>query len=642
MVHYYRLELEVIGPVLTKSSLPGEPGLDAVALRDPDGALLLNGKHLEGRAKHAAYDLADLSGDTTLNLELWAKQAFGPDNPDTEEKRAQWEPQRGDITFEDLRCCSKNEINNPLPAGRDFRLQIDEKRGTGEDRMLAVFERAAAHGELLTFGGLVRMAVTGNTSKEDHAANLLRCLRWITSVGGEAGIGYGVLRGVRLQPCPTPLGAEGDPSAGSASVDIGITFTAPFCVAAPQLSQNIYEGLDTVPGNAIAGAIMRALQDVQPGHSVPCCPTLKLWFDKLRFRHAFPTNSASLARPMIVPLSWAYVEGHGQDGKDLERQFVEAALTPQPALFQLPGSVDLHAPKFVHDWKPKDETAAATLLKLTEVKRDLRTYTQIDRSTGVAMDEKLYSYELVRPEGLTWRSSLDLSVIEDPNTRKKLLEELKQLLNESPLLFGKTSARATLALTTGSAPALPKTLDAKPDLWIVLLLTPALLLDASSLVGAGREKLRSAYEELWSNVGSDPPNTKTGPLKLERYFTGQSLVGGNYLYRRFQDVTHKDYFPYLLTDAGSVFVLSSRPEDNAKAQSALQEVLNKGLPLPQWAKERFAREIQNVRLEGDDWRNCPFLPQNGYGEIAVNRQEQLHRLPEKLKIDAPSFPTVDV
>jgi hypothetical protein len=39
-----------------------------------------------------------------------------------------------------------------------------------------------------------------------------------------------------------------------------------------------------------------------------------------------------------------------------------------------------------------------------------------------------------------------------------------------------------------------------------------------------------------------------------------------------------------------------------------------GLPLPKWAVEKYQRDGK----KGDHWSNCPYIPQNGYGEIAVN------------------------
>jgi len=256
------------------------------------------------------------------------------------------------------------------------------------------------------------------------------------------------------------------------------------------------------------------------------------------------------------------------------------------------------------------------------------------------MDEKLYSYELVRPDGLTWRSNLDLSDVKDTDTvkaaetRATLISELAALLNESPLLFGKTSTRAKVTLTNGASPLAPEPInhDANSDLWIVLLITPALLLDSRKFVRAGRDELRGAYQAIWTEFTCWGQES---PLTLVRYFTGESLVGSNYLFNRFQGRTG-NYFPHLITDAGSVFVLTSKPEDRAKAQTQLKQLLIGGLPLPQWAVKHFKRGEHN----GDYWQNCPFLPQNGYGEIAVNRTEQSARLPEKLGVTAEPFLSV--
>jgi hypothetical protein len=307
---------------------------------------------------------------------------------------------------------------------------------------------------------------------------------------------------------------------------------------------------------------------------------------------------------------------------------MDAALTREPALFRLNGKP--YAPKFLHDWKTEG-IAASEALNLPKVERELRTYTKISRETGVAEDEKLYSYELVRPEGLTWKATLDLDDVA-VDLRPKLIGEVHALLHEAPLLFGKTSARAKLSLLNGSSPRVPEPIaaDLHTDLWIVLLLAPALLLDARSLVGASRDELRAAYEEVWQEYAA-------GSLTLVRYFTGESLVGSNYLFNRFQGRVGS-YFPHLITDGGSVFVLSSKPEDRVKVQLLLEPLLSGGLPLQKWAVERFKRDGHS----GAYWKNCPFLPQNGYGEIDVNRQEQLDRLPEKLGIGAEPFTTVSV
>lgn len=72
-----------------------------------------------------------------------------------------------------------------------------------------------------------------------------------------------------------------------------------------------------------------------------------------------------------------------------------------------------------------------------------------------------------------------------------------------------------------------------------------------------------------------------------------------------------DYAPHLLTSAGSVFVLGiSKPE---KAGRARTHWMVKGLPLPEWTRERYGDGPGPV-----DWRRCPFTAEDGYGEVAIN------------------------
>jgi hypothetical protein len=58
--------------------------------------------------------------------------------------------------------------------------------------------------------------------------------------------------------------------------------------------------------------------------------------------------------------------------------------------------------------------------------------------------------------------------------------------------------------------------------------------------------------------------------------------------------------------------------------------LKSGLPLRKWAKEKFTRDSHS----GDYWSNCPFIPQNGFGEILVNHSIQTNLLHQKLGVKA--------
>jgi hypothetical protein len=640
MVRYFDLDITVIGPVLTKGAEPGDPGLDAVTLRAPDGSLVINSKHIHGHCRHAAQELADLSGNEELRK--WINTAFGPDSTKDQSKRAEknpeYEPKRAALSFEELRC---NATINPTTNERDFRLQKDEFTEAGRDQMLAVFERAAEHGEPLEFSSKVRVACALESDVQWHRNNLLCALRWLTNIGGEIGVGYGVIEKVSLKPCQTAPGAKVSPLEGviPRTVDLQLTFTEPFCLAKPQLDENIFLCLDYVPGNALAGAIQRALKDVKPDEKR--VEHLRKHFNDIRFRHAFPMPRGATMRPIPAPLSWVSI------GRKDAPTIFDAALVGEPSLFEKDGVP--YISNFQSDWKKKEFEIAPGYSGWGSTDKELRMYTEIERTSGVAMDTRLYAYELVRPDWapksgerkeVKWHAAIDLP----DEDRSAIIQELCALINEAPLLLGKTDARCEISLKPhpdGADPT-PYPDDHITDYWIVTLASDALLLDIEQLAGAGAAELEHAYQDAWEEIGkwaleaARKPDAEpcASPFKLEHYFSEENLVGGDYLHHRFRGAI-KPYAPYLITGAGSVFVLSSKPESLKDVQDTFHTLLGTGLPLRDWVK-KFARDGN----PGDYWKNCPFIPQNGYGEIVVNHPRQIERLPERLGVKSIPVNTV--
>ena len=115
----------------------------------------------------------------------------------------------------------------------------------------------------------------------------------------------------------------------------------------------------------------------------------------------------------------------------------------------------------------------------------------------------------------------------------------------------------------------------------------------------GADPLRDAYHDFWREVSQ-------GSLTLERFFARQSLHGG-YVSRR---ANHRHYEPFLLTDRGSVFVLTI--EDEVKARPLLDTWNVQGLPTPEWVSRRYTPNGAAL------WQRCPYLPQNGFGEIEID------------------------
>ncbi|WP_298623105.1 hypothetical protein [uncultured Zoogloea sp.] len=85
------------------------------------------------------------------------------------------------------------------------------------------------------------------------------------------------------------------------------------------------------------------------------------------------------------------------------------------------------------------------------------------------------------------------------------------------------------------------------------------------------------------------------------------MAGGTYLHRRHLAQRQHAYRPLVLTEPGSVFVLKVV---DAAARPLLARWQRHGLPLP----TKVAAE------HGSAWQDHPYLPQNGYGEIAIDLQ----------------------
>ena len=172
----------------------------------------------------------------------------------------------------------------------------------------------------------------------------------------------------------------------------------------------------------------------------------------------------------------------------------------------------------------------------------------------------------------------------------------------------KTRCLASFVSLTPSSSSTTKENIRDINRWVVMLQTPALLCDVSA-VAPGLSDATVAYKAYWEEASGKK-------LTLERHFARQTLMGGEFLWNRFSKQSL--YSPFVLTNAGAVFVLRvMNDEDAGAAAKKLEEWIRDGLPLATTVRKRFG-------LAGDagDWKKCPYVPENGYGEIAVDLEWQ--------------------
>lgn len=115
------------------------------------------------------------------------------------------------------------------------------------------------------------------------------------------------------------------------------------------------------------------------------------------------------------------------------------------------------------------------------------------------------------------------------------------------------------------------------------------------------------YQAAWNELSD-------GKLTLVRYFARQRLSGGRHRQRTRQNNLNS-YRPWLLTEAGSIFVLKAQKDvDSEHIKQMLKGWLSSGIGLTKRVSAWYGLGDDSAQY----WKFTPFVPENGYGEIAVN------------------------
>lgn len=594
--------LTLEGPILTKSSVPGSYGADASMAKNDSNKYIIPGTLVKGRLRQAWEELKDIASyisDDEINKLLGNKSG----NSDNSEPV---DPSRAILRFSDF--VSEKESVKTL-----HRIRIDEDKGTVAKGAILIMETPFAPKEEVCFHGQIEFIATDQNEITKNIDYIKKGLMWINSLGSERTVGFGKLVNVNISQRENQIQPLIETSAVSKNGKLCLIMMpkSPFCIAKRRIDENLFESEIFIPGNAIKGTIatmwrqlLGCNEDKEIDENFDSERNqLCKYFDKIRFRHAFPVESSETKRPVSPPLSLVKI-------KD-DKSYYDVALCDTPVL------INGNAPEFRVDWK--DSSDVDKDFGWINPKKELRVRTAINREKRKSEENKLFAYEMIVPTGFRWISWIDMGLIPE-DERTDVEKQLRGLLAIGLNGLGKTKASVSAELEDYShvQPFYSSKLEPIDNQYIVTLQTPAILCDPKELnETSGKIELFNAYEKIWKQMSDDS-------LTLKRYFASQSLAGGYYLHRRFRE--GKQYRPYLLTDAGSVFVL--RVVDEAKAKEKIEEWFNYGLPLPKWAKEEYKR---NGR-EGDHWSNCPYIRENGYGEIAVNIDIHISKKPKEEQV----------
>lgn len=561
----WNVSLQVRGPVMTKSSAIGAPGFDAVMARGSfkgangiESRYYLPGSLIKGLLREAWQELSFYDGRYGEWCERWlGKGSCKPDDT----------PERGQLQFTDF-----VDYNTPTDGEKPtrYRIQVEEMRGAAAGQMIQMMESPYAPGCEINYLGSIRTVHPEAEMKEAIERGLL----WVQAVGGSRSIGFGQILNVSLSEQSTPATSSSLPD--SSLWRLRLSFDRPVLFSKRRISGNLFESGEIMPGAVLTGAIANAIQGAQGFGD------LASGLSALHFTHAFPAPQGK-NRPTVPPLSLI---------RDSDNSLQDAIRMSNPPTERC---------KFRIDWK---EDEIEDVLRQSgwpaNLTRELRVRTAISGEIRKAKDEDLFAWQAVVPHGYEWIAIADVSGLSEA-ARKQLAAVLE--FGVEPL--GKTKAYASVCFEGEEAPALQLSKD-----YQIVLQSPALLIDPREIEGARRgeevAKLRAEYERVWQQLSSS--------LRLINYFGACSLAGGEYFYRRFQQPN--GYKPYLLSEAGTTFLLEAAPGCEEQARKAIEGLLRTGMPIRDVLCDYYG--IPKDRKE--QWKCCPYAPNNGYGEVVLKTE----------------------
>ncbi len=603
-LRHFDITLTLAAPFNTASAEPARLGIDAPLLRDHQGRICLPGTLVHGRVVE---EIGNWQSFPKLNVRLGGKA--------TDDR---WKPDRKALVFADFAV----DNATATPTGSFVRISKDRDSGTAKPHHLQIVEQAGEPGGELRFAGYA--SAVCDASEADAIAKELRgALGLVPNFGADRSVGYGRVVSVDVALRAPATSALTWPN-NATRVELSLQLDRPFLVTESMTTENLFVGSDTIAGNALKGAF------------ADTCKALNLpfpWagFDDVVFSHAFCSGDRARARAVPDSMVEFKLNGH-KVALDLARH--------ADALVLGTGE-DMSAPLFNVDWKsdpmPPDLASYSgkhdgTLLrkKFDWVKpsHTLRVRTAIDAETRAAADTLLFAYDQVVHEHdvstddtpkwlpLKWRSVIDISAVpsaDQPAARRHLIA----LLQHGVVGLGKTKANVTVGAITESNPATTPIIAGQKIL--LTLQTPALLTAPGSLKeGTTEEELHNAYRATFNELSGHS-------LELSHFYARQNLRGGKYQHTRFKGAPQQ-YTPWLITEAGAVFAL--KVIDVGEASATLQRWTQQGLAIP----KSWGAEYAN-------WQHNPYLPQNGFGEIALNYPEHESWSPSKFQVSvSPASP----
>ena len=591
------ISLIVLGPFLTAATGPDRYGVDKSAYRDHLKRLVIPSSHLKGKLRSSLEELEPFF-DPADQFDL--KGLFG-----TKSDEGSYEPLPATFRFGDL-------VSSIDPDNEETRTRVTINRAsqTAKQNLLREVEDLFPSGTEICFNGEVTFSAP-DLRAATRLASLVRLgLQWLATVGAEKGVGFGRLKSVQVS-APSKKNTSANPALAGTTNALHLRITAHEPLLAGGIKSrrtNYIASRQELSGGLIKGALAAALNeahgvfpvtkplDASCATEFPGFDALVRNFSAIRVTHALPVL-AGWPRPVRLPLSAVECNGSISD----------VALSKE----SVPLVDGCHSPAYQGDAKKLDPYIG--LAKPAEL---FVTRSEINDVSQRTAEGQLFTYQFYaphtdeeQPQPIEWVCNVNFDSILEPSERAAARQQFATAVHLHLHRLGKLGRSVTVAANDGLATPAAHNHDIIEDgLVLVTLQSSAIMLDPAEVrsLPLGMD-LHEAYAKYWQDLSE-------GSLELIDFFAHQGFEGG-YLYHRYLGAAERAdhpnrYRPYYLTLDGSLFKL--QVVDEEKAIAVLTRWLSGGLPLPKWALDEYGKYNRAI------WKNCPFVPENGYGEIAVN------------------------
>ncbi len=613
-----QVKLSVKAPLISSGGGDAVRNLNQVFYQTASGELALQHSHIKGKLLEAMLELQKYGCFfPIIDLKSLFGQGCSKDEISIASPESTFLPHRARLHFSDFLLADKS-LNSPPDQHRLTKVCINSITGTSKENCLQVIENCFKSGDIVVWSGVISFF-----SKSEEAAliakNLTLGLKWITAFGGSKGSGFGRLESVttELYQADFFLPQKSAIPESHDGISLHLEFIDDLLIGGITRGTNFIESETVIPGGVIKGSLARFLNrlcDTVPDteaiglknrNVVDHFPLLTKYFSALQFSHAFSVSTAQEHRPVVIPFSAVKTSvGEERDA------YFDIALLQKPSL-----DGNNKAPVFQVNWKNSGFLQEYFGWASCEILN--KTRTAIDPKTRRAKDESLYTFQYITPfkagsekEKVKWIANLRFPDLEPPE-QEQLFGEFIKAIHQGWSVLGKRGSRFSFTVRDSLAQdvILPLSEVAyDKDIAVVALQSDALMFDGMAIAAHHQKPdLQSIYNDYWQEITEHS-------CDLVRIFARQKFSGG-YLAKRYKLYQH--YYPFILTEAGSVFVL--KINNREKAEKILLRLREKGLPLP----STITRRVPENR---EPWELCPFVSENGYGEIRINQPWHCSRL----------------